>query len=30
MNLENIELNPCFSEDNVTLEYLNEKLSEYS
>ena len=30
MNLENIELDPCFSEDDVTLEYLNEKLSEYS
>jgi hypothetical protein len=30
MNLDNIELNPCFSEDDVTLEYLNEKLSEYS
>ena len=30
MNLENIELNPCFSEDDVTLEYLNEKLSEYN
>ena len=29
MNLDNIELNPCFSEDDVTLEYLNEKLSEY-
>ena len=28
-NLDNIELNPCFSEDDVNLKYLEEKLSEY-
>ena len=29
MNLDNIELNKFFIETNVTLEYLNEKLTEY-
>ena len=26
LNLDNIEINPCFTEDDVTSEYLNEKL----
>ena len=30
INLDNIELNPSFSDVDVNLEYLNEKLSEYS
>ena len=29
LNLDNIELNPCFSDNDVTLLYLKEKLSEY-
>ena len=29
LNLDNIELNPCFAEDDVTLVYLKNKLSEY-
>jgi len=26
--LDNIEINPCFNEDDVTLEYLKQKLLE--
>ena len=28
LNLDNIEINPCFNEDDVTLEYLKQKLLE--